>query len=240
MRPAEAFLREQPALADQRAERYRAFKQVFENSAGMARPSDHTRQQILKAATHLFAEQGFDGASVRAIVAKARVNQAAINYHFAGKEGLYREILRTAVAALTRDDPDLAQRDELSREEALRRFVHQQLQPLLARDEMSRYIRIFAWESVRPSKVLRQFVASNAAPFMTRAVDLVRRFLPAQASDQDALIAAIWLIGQCSVFVRNREHFAEPPFGLKIDAAFLERLTDLITALALRGLSREA
>jgi len=206
----------------------------------MAKPADYTRQRILKAATHLFAENGFDGTSVREIVTKARVNQAAINYHFEGKEGLYREILRTAAAAMTREDPDLAQGESVSREQALRRFVHQQLQPLLARDEMSRYIRIFAWESVRPSKVLRRFMASNAAPIMTRAVDLVRRFLPAQVSEQDALCGAIWLMGQCSVFVRNREHFAQPPFGLAVDEAFVERLTDLVTGLALRGLCREA
>jgi AcrR family transcriptional regulator len=204
----------------------------------MARPSDLTRQNIVKAATDLFAEKGFDGASVRAIVAKARVNQAAINYHFKGKDGLYLEVLKSAVEAFTREDG--ADKGALSREEALRSFVHQQLRPLLARDEMSRYIRIFAWESVRPSKVLRQFMAASAAPYMTRALDLVRRFLPPHASDQDAMCGAIWLIGQCNVFVRNREHFTQPPFGLKLDDTFVERLTDLVTGLALRGLSREA
>jgi hypothetical protein len=40
--------------------------------------------------------------------------------------------------------------------------------------------------------------------------------------------AAISLMGQCSVFVRNREQFAKPPFNLKIDEAFVARLTDLI------------
>ena len=35
--------------------------------------------------------------AVRALVAKARVNQAAINYHFGGKGGLYREVLRAAM-----------------------------------------------------------------------------------------------------------------------------------------------
>src|SRR5712692_3096755 len=192
----------------------------------MTRPAEYTRHAVIKAAVALFAEKGFEGTGVRAIVAKARVNQAAINYHFKGKDGLYLEVLKSAVEAFTRDDADADKRDALPREEALRSFVHQQLRPLLARDEMSRYIRIFAWESVRPSKVLRQFMANNAAPFMTRAVDLVRRFLPPHASDQDALCGAIWLMGQCSVFVRNREHFTQPPFGLKLDDAFVERLTD--------------
>ena len=67
----------------------------------MTRPSEVTRDRILKAAERLFAERGYEGTSIRAIVARARVNQAAINYHFEGKEGLYREVLRAAFRGLT-------------------------------------------------------------------------------------------------------------------------------------------
>jgi AcrR family transcriptional regulator len=204
----------------------------------MANPAAATRHSLVKAATVLFAQHGYDGASVRAIVTRARANQAAINYHFGGKEGLYLEVLKAAFEAFTRGDREAGQRDELSREQALRSFVHQQLRPLLARDDLSRYLRIFTWESIRPSKVLRQFMVTNAAPFMNSAIALVRRFLPPETSDQQAMCAAIWLLGQCSVFVRNREHFAHPPFGLKIDDAFVEGLADLVTGLALGGLSR--
>jgi len=207
----------------------------------MTRPSDHTRQRILKAAVELFADKGFDGASVRAIVAKARVNQAAINYHFDGKEGLYLEVIETAFAAFARlEGLDGEPLRSLPRDEALRRFVYQQLRPLLFRDEISRFMRIFAWENVRPSKVLRTYLANNAAPFLDRAVELVRRFLPVSATDHEALCGAIWLMGQCSIFVRNREQFTQSPFNLKIDEPFVEHLTDLITGLARGGLAQHA
>jgi hypothetical protein len=42
----------------------------------MTRPSNITRDRIMKAAERLFAERGYDGTSIRAIVAKAHVNQA--------------------------------------------------------------------------------------------------------------------------------------------------------------------
>ena len=45
----------------------------------MSRPAEYTRQAIIKAALRLFADKGFEAASVRDIVASARVNQAAIN-----------------------------------------------------------------------------------------------------------------------------------------------------------------
>ena len=97
----------------------------------MTRPSEVTRDRIMKAAERLFAERGYDGTSIRAIVAKARVNQAAINYHFDGKDGLYREVLRTAFRGMTEDQLSHAQdMKTMSREEALGEFIRRQLRPL--------------------------------------------------------------------------------------------------------------
>ncbi len=203
----------------------------------MTRPAEYTRQSLIKAAVHLFAEKGFENASVRDIVTKARVNQAAINYHFKGKDGLYLEVLKTAFDRLTEHagfDPEKLK--SLSREEALRSFVKQQLRPLLLRDEMSRYIHLFAWESAHPSKIFLKFMATNTISYLTAAVDVVRRFLPPDAQKRVALCGAIWLMGQCSVFVRNRELLAKEPFNITTDEAFVDELTELITRLAIGGL----
>ena len=203
----------------------------------MTRPAEYTRQSIIKAAVTLFAEKGFEGSSVRDIVTKARVNQAAINYHFKGKDGLYLEVLKTAFEKLTENAGfDAEKLKSLSREEALRSFVYQQLRPLLYRDEMSRYICMFAWESAHPSNVFRKFMATNSVSYLTAAVDLTRRFLPPNAQKRTALCAAIWLMGQCSVFVRNRELFAQVPFSITVDEPFVDELTELITRLAVGGL----
>ncbi len=51
-----------------------------------------TKQKILEAASILFAQNGFSGASIRDIAAKADVNLAAINYHFGGKDNLYWKV----------------------------------------------------------------------------------------------------------------------------------------------------
>jgi AcrR family transcriptional regulator len=204
----------------------------------MTRPSEITRERILKAAERLFAERGYEATSVRAIVAKARVNQAAINYHFAGKDGLYREVLRAAFRALT--EHQLAHAEEakaMSRDKALAEFVRDQLRPLLARDEISRHIRIFNWEAVRPTAVFRKLMSEEAAPFMGLAIDLVRRFLP-EADQRTLMVAAVWLIGQCSIFVRNREQLANPPVSLALDEAAVERLAKLISAWAVAGLAQ--
>ena len=206
----------------------------------MTRPSDITRERIMKAAERLFAERGYDATSIRAIVAKARVNQAAINYHFDGKDGLYREVLRAAFGALT--EQQLEHADEMramSREAALAEFIRRQLRPLLGRDEYSRHMRILNWETVRPTAVFRKLLSEEAAPFMGLAVELVRRFQP-EADQRTLVAAAVWLLGQCSVFLRNREQLADPPLGLVLDENSVEWLAQTISRWATGGLGRRA
>lgn len=202
----------------------------------MTRPSEVTRDRIMKAAERLFAEHGYQATSVRAIVARARVNQAAINYHFDGKEGLYREVLRTAFQGLTENQVSHAgEAGGMSREDALVAFIRRQLRPLLARDEAARHLRIFNWESVHPTPVFRKLISEEAAPFMTVATELVRRFIPT-ADSRTQVIATLWLLGQCSIFVRNRERLAEPPLSLACDEAEVDWLARLVSGWAVAGL----
>jgi AcrR family transcriptional regulator len=206
----------------------------------MTRPSEVTRERILKAAERLFAERGYDGTSIRAIVARAHVNQAAINYHFEGKDGLYREVLRAAFRGLTEDQLSHAgEAGAMSREEALAAFVRRQLRPLLARDEASRHIRIFNWETVRPTPVFRKLLSEEAAPFMGVATDLVRRFMP-DADHRTLVVAAIWLLGQCSIFVRNREQLAGPPVELGFEESAVGWLAETISRWTIVGLGGTA
>lgn len=50
--------------------------------------------RIIEAATKLFAEQGYDCTSTKDICQRAKVNIAAIHYHFGSKDELYRVILK--------------------------------------------------------------------------------------------------------------------------------------------------
>ena len=124
----------------------------------------------------------------------------------------------------------------MSRENALSEFIKYQLRPLAARDELARHFRIFDWEAVHPTAIYRRLVSEEATPFLSFAVDLIRRFMP--TADQRTLTtAAIWLVGQCTVFVRNHERLANPPVSLDLDDAAVERVTTLVSAWALVGLA---
>jgi len=67
---------------------------------------DATRDRILAAALEVFAERGFAGATTREIAARADANLGLLQYHFGGKERLWREAVGRTFGAL---DAALAQ-----------------------------------------------------------------------------------------------------------------------------------
>lgn len=202
------------------------------------KPAEFTRQALLDHATNVFAERGFDSASVREITRRAETNQAAINYHFGGKGSLYLEVLKLAVSAL--GDASLLDEDTIERvprDEAVRLFIRQQVTPLLKHGQISRYLRIFAWETLAPTPVYRDFIASEKLPVLDLAERIVRRFLPAAASRAEITVATIWLTQQVAPFIRHFDALSKPPLNLKLDHRFIENLAADLGRMAVAGLT---
>src|SRR3954469_11836092 len=65
-----------------------------------------TRTALIEAARAVFAESGYDGATVRAIATRAGVDAAMVNHWFGGKEGLFAQ----AVLKLPFDPLELLKR----------------------------------------------------------------------------------------------------------------------------------
>lgn len=70
-------------------------------------PPDSTKERIIEAAEALIAEHGFESVSVRDVTQRARVNVAAVSYHFGSREGLIQAVQELAIR------PVLALRMEL-------------------------------------------------------------------------------------------------------------------------------
>lgn len=62
--------------------------------------SGHKRDLILDAAKQVFAEEGLEGASLRAIAVRAGYTPAALYFHFESKEAIYAEVLKASLASL--------------------------------------------------------------------------------------------------------------------------------------------
>jgi AcrR family transcriptional regulator len=83
---------------------------------GRGRPrsgtTDDTRQQIIDAARQLFAENGFDGASMRSVAASAGVDPSLIRHYFGDKSGLLVATMQLPINPLELIRPVLARGPE--------------------------------------------------------------------------------------------------------------------------------
>jgi AcrR family transcriptional regulator len=103
-------------------------KHSFETTVSV---SNETKDRILDVAEHLFAEHGFAETSLRQITTRAKVNLAAVNYHFGSKEALIENVLRRKLGPINERRLELLDEMEalgpLTVEDVLRSFF----QPVL-------------------------------------------------------------------------------------------------------------
>lgn len=83
---------------------------------------EKTRQDILLAAIHEFAEQGLSGARVDAIAERTSTSKRMIYYYFGSKEQLYLAVLEKLYGDIRATEATL-RLDELAPEAAIRRLV---------------------------------------------------------------------------------------------------------------------
>src|SRR5260370_1351185 len=76
-----------------------------------SRASDPTRDKLLEVAEQVFADRGYQAATIREIFVRAGANVAAVNYHFGDKLRLYTEVLQQSVRAAQKDAALFRQRD---------------------------------------------------------------------------------------------------------------------------------
>ena len=62
-----------------------------------------TRGQLIEVATRLFAEHGYEGTSIEAVLSAAGVSRGALYHHFPGKEALFEAVVVAVSDQVTAD-----------------------------------------------------------------------------------------------------------------------------------------
>jgi TetR/AcrR family transcriptional regulator, regulator of cefoperazone and chloramphenicol sensitivity len=125
---------------------------------------EKTRDKILGAAGEVFAEQGFEGATIRTITDRAGVNVAAVNYHFRDKAELYARVVLDACSIRSAWQDAMATTPNDPRER-LRALIHQFMQRLLDPSQPAWKARLIVRELADPTKALDELVEKNIRPF---------------------------------------------------------------------------
>lgn len=122
-------------LENMAAKKSKHGKTTTPSKAGRRSGENNTRNDILTAATHLFAERGFEGASMRAIAATAKVDPALIRHFFGNKESLFTAVTSTQDKANHPVTIDFLDTSATQGEAIVRAYLHAwnspETQPLL-------------------------------------------------------------------------------------------------------------
>ena len=178
---------------------------------GAQQRGEDTRRRILETALALFAAEGFDSASTRAIAEQAGVNLPAIQYYFGSKEGLYRAAITHIGEQAAQAVAPIAARVYATLDGAPSRV---QIINLLC-EMVDAPVTLFLDESL-PGRESRSLFVSRVEVEHTAALDplnevmrqqvlapssaLVGRLVDRPAGDEQVLLRTMMILGQAKIF----------------------------------------
>lgn len=203
--------------------------------------TEDTRARLLRAAGEVFAEVGYQAATIRAICARAGANVAGIHYHFGDKLGLYTALLQRA--AEENDEYRADATDAATPEDALRQFVRGMLRRLSQKDRLGWYARMMTHELVQPTPALTAAVEHLIAPNAKVLYEIVGRIIERPPLHQKTRLCAASIIGQVSHYVHARPVIALLWPEFQMTEKTVEEVANHITDFslqALQGMKRKA
>ena len=163
---------------------------------------EDTRGRILEAAAQVFAEYGFERATVREIVYRAGTNLAAVNYHFGDKASLYEEALRHRRDGPPKhiEPPALPDGRIEDPRPILKSFLMQAILKGLRSEFEPLRDKFLAWEILSPTGRFDTVMAENSREKLNPVELLVREMMPRSVPDVDVRALAVWVHGQAVHF----------------------------------------
>jgi TetR/AcrR family transcriptional regulator len=191
-----------------------------------------SRQALIEAARELFSGQGFDEVSTKAIAARAGLNPAMIQYHFAGKAGLLEAAFREALGPVL--DRLGALPADASDDEPLRRFLEIYMRTLAANPWLPKMmVRHVLPDGGQLQSIAVQLIGSRVGPVIGALIERDRQHGRLRA-DIDPLLTTLSIVS-LAVFPFVSLPVTQRVFGLEPDPAFVERLIDHTTRVFYYG-----
>ncbi len=201
-----------------------------------------TKKRILEAAGEIFGTKGFKDATIRTIAKDAKVNIAAINYHFRDKEGLYGAVLEEVFhLGFTRFPANMdlaANADPPQRLKAFIRAMFYRLQSKEGWGGIGGRGRLIARELLDPSPAFEAVLDRYIKPHKDMLVAIIIDIMATDPGPEKLMPCAISIIGQCIYYA------LASPVIRKISAdnapteENLDRLAEFVWLFSLGGIAK--
>jgi AcrR family transcriptional regulator len=169
--------------------------------------SDHrTRSRLLEAAGIVFSDKGFERATAREICDLARVNSAAVNYYFGGKQHLYVEVLREAHRRLENFGARIkaVAEDTRASEETLEGFFTGLLHMVLDPSRAGWVVRVIMREMASHTDALAELVELQIRPTARLFRTIIARLMDLPVGHEAVVRGTLSTVAQFISISQNR------------------------------------
>ena len=139
-----------------------------------------TKQQILDVAERHFAIYGFAGTSLRGIIKDAKVNIAAVAYHFGNKEDLFSAVIERFAAPVVSEQlrllKEIKGKGELS--SILTAFYEPPLRLIKARGKSGKTLALFLGRMQTEPDPIFSLIDNHFADCRNQFIEAFRRCMP--------------------------------------------------------------
>ena len=166
-------------------------------------PRKSTHDRLLMFASEMFAEHGFRDTRTQDICHAAVANVAAVNYHFGGKEGLYKAVWDYAVEHAIEKSADVDLSTDLDRE-WLYHYLRVCVLSVFDTGPSSILRRLIANEINDPSPISDEVLSEHLAPRIQELEKRLRRMLGPDVTDFQVGCCILAIHSQFSALTINR------------------------------------
>ena len=144
-----------------------------------------TKSRILDAAERLFAENGYAATSLRRIISDARVNLAAVHYHFGSKQDLLDQVIVRKAGPMNERRLQLLEQFESEAAPAaasVEKIVEAFILPALLIDKSPEFVRLMG--RVHAEGLMPEIARRNFQPTIARFLSALQKALPEQSTEE--------------------------------------------------------
>jgi AcrR family transcriptional regulator len=194
------------------------------------------REKLIETAGKLFAEVGFDGATIREISSRAGTNVSAVNYHFGNKLGLYTEVIKSSMYAHQADALNSSMAHPSDPRGALRTLIYEWFERMREGGRAAWLASIMAREMAQPTPALDRVAQAMGANYL-RFRALIGELIGCHPDDPRTRMCVHSVVGQILHYVQSRAMLARLWPELNLDNEEQRRaIADHIVAFSLAGM----
>ncbi len=182
------------------------------------KPPELTRDKLIEAAGHVFAERGYRAATIREICRRAGANVAAVNYTFGDKMGLYTEVLRHSVRAAQTAAMKAALDSSLSPEDTIRGVIRARLMSLCQEARPDWHIRLVMHEFSHPTPAMQRVVDEGMRPIYDRMRKRWAKSIGLPPDHETTRLSVNSIVGQILFYTFSRPVLMQFAAGIETHA----------------------